>query len=344
MISKLHFMKPVIQMVRNSISTSVVLSCVMFCSMAVVLTGCGLPTETGTGNITQTDSASEATVITDSLGNQVTLKPDARVVSVYGSFAECWLLSGGNLIGVTQDAIDERNLSLSDDIAVIGSVKEPNIEQLVALQPDYVILSADLTPHLQLEASLKQLGIAYGYYSVDTFDDYDAMMQQFCAVNQRPDLYEANVTAVKNQINSVKEKVQETQNGAQNGTHEVPSVLLIRAYTGGMKAKGDDNLAGVILKEFGCHNIIDDSPSLLEDLSVEEIITMDPDYIFVLTMGDEAKALKYMETNVLSNPSWSNLSAVQNNHYVVLPKDLFHYKPNNRWGESYEYLKEILFP
>ena len=30
--------------------------------------------------------------------------------------------------------------------------------------------------------------------------------------------------------------------------------------------------------------------------------------------------------------------------YIVLPKDLFHYKPNNRWGESYQYLGEILYP
>ena len=29
---------------------------------------------------------------------------------------------------------------------------------------------------------------------------------------------------------------------------------------------------------------------------------------------------------------------------IVLPKDLFHYKPNNRWGESYQYLGEILYP
>jgi iron complex transport system substrate-binding protein len=34
---------------------------------------------------------------------------------------------------------------------------------------------------------------------------------------------------------------------------------------------------------------------------------------------------------------------VQNGRYTVLPKDLFHYKPNERWGESYAYLYEIIF-
>lgn len=27
----------------------------------------------------------------------------------------------------------------------------------------------------------------------------------------------------------------------------------------------------------------------------------------------------------------------------VLPKDLFHYKPNARWGESYQMLAELMY-
>lgn len=278
--------------------------------------------------------------ITDSLGNQVTLSANANVVSVYGSFAECWLLSGGKLIGVTQDAIDERNLELGNDVAIIGSVKEPNIEQLVALQPDYVILSADLAAHLQIENNLKQLGIKYGYFRVDTFEDYAQMMTQFCAVNQRPDLLASNVTQVKEQIDQVKAKVNELQSKSESA----PNILLIRAYTSGMKAKGADNVAGVILKEFGCNNIVEQYQTMLEDLSVEEIIKQDPDCIFVLTMGDEQKALNYLQQNVLSNPAWNELTAVKNHQYQILPKDLFHYKPNNRWSESYEYIANLLFP
>ena len=74
------------------------------------------------------------------------------------------------------------------------------------------------------------------------------------------------------------------------------------------------------------------------------MISADPDYIFVTTMGDEQKALDYLDSLIAENPAWSELTAVKENHYVVLPKDLFHYKPNNRWGESYEYLAEILYP
>ena len=111
-------------------------------------------------------------------------------------------------------------------------------------------------------------------------------------------------------------------------------MLLIRAFSSGIKAKTDDELAGAILKDLGAHNIADDHPSMLEDLSMEEVIAADPDYIFVTTMGDEQKALDYLNGLIGENPAWSELSAVKEDRYVVLPKDLFHYKPNNRWGKA----------
>lgn len=70
----------------------------------------------------QTENTQD-TSITDSLGNTVTLPENARVVSLYGSFAECWMLSGGSLVGVTQDVLDDRSFSLSDDVEAVGTVE-----------------------------------------------------------------------------------------------------------------------------------------------------------------------------------------------------------------------------
>ena len=124
-----------------------------------------------------------------------------------------------------------------------------------------------------------------------------------------------------------------------------PTVLLLRAFSSGAKAKGDDNLAGVILRDLGAENLVEQHESLLEDVSLEEVIAADPDFIFVVTMGSsEEAALDYMEQNFESNPAWAELTAVQEDHYVLLPKELFHYKPNARWGESYAYLAKILYP
>lgn len=324
----------------------------LFLALALLLTGCTAvsTTESTSQAVSQVDSPSSApesassqlesageVSITDSNGSQITLDTSApRVVATYGSFAEAWLLAGGQLCGVTQDALEQRDLGLPEDIAVVGTVKEPNAEEIIALEPDLVLLASDITTQADIRDVLENAGLACAFFQVDTFADYAFMMEQLCAVTGRDDLYEENVTQVGQQIEEAQ------ANAALSSTR--PNVLLIRAFSTGIKAKTDDELAGAILKDLGAHNIADDHPSMLEDLSLEEVIAADPDYIFVTTMGDEQKALDYLNALIQQNPAWSELSAVKENRYVVLPKDLFHYKPNNRWGESYQYLGEILYP
>ncbi len=324
----------------------------LFLALALLLTGCAAvsTTESTSQAVSQVDSPSSApesassqlesageVSITDSNGSQITLDTSApRVVAAYGSFAEAWLLAGGELCGVTQDALEQRDLGLPEDIAVVGTVKEPNAEEIIALEPDLVLLASDITAQADIRDVLENAGLACAFFQVDTFADYAFMMEQLCAITGREDLYEENVTQVGQQIEEAQ------ANAALSSTR--PNVLLIRAFSTGIKAKTDDELAGAILKDLGAHNIADDHPSMLEDLSLEEVIAADPDYIFVTTMGDEQKALDYLNGLIQQNPAWSELSAVKEDRYIVLPKDLFHYKPNNRWGESYQYLGEILYP
>ncbi len=303
----------------------------LFCAALLFASGCK-------ADSAETDSAltaAEGAEITDAFGRSSFVKKDARVVCCYASFAQCWMLSGGTLAGATLDAVEQRDLGQDDSVEVIGTVKSIDLEKLAALEPDYVILSADLTAHNLIRDSLDEMGIANGYFRVDSFDDYKALMGQFCAVSGREDLYRENVLDVEERMEAVRARIPE---------HDGRSALLIRAFSTGMKAKTDDNLAGQILKEFGLVNIAENNPSMLEDLSMEQIILEDPDYIFVVTMGDEQGAEDYLRNNVENDPAWSGLCAVKEGRYVILPQELFHYKPNNRWDESYEYLAKIIYP
>ena len=309
---------------------------------AVMLVGCGAG-DAGSLSEKETQQSSSAAagagqpvVFTDALGYEVEIDSWQRVVSLYGSFAEAWTLAGGSLVGATSDAVEERGLVLGDHVAIVGSVKNPGFEEILAAQPDFVMLSADIAAQAELHDALTDAGIPHAYYRVDTFEDYRAMMEQFCGMTGRQDLYEQNAVAVGRQIDAVRE--------AAKGQPQ-PTVLLLRAFATGVKAKGADQLAGAILADLGATNLVDQYQSLLEDLSMEEIVAADPDVILVVTMGgDEEAALGYLEEHFESNPAWAGLSAVQNGRYEVLPKELFHYKPNARWGESYAYLAKILYP
>ena len=277
----------------------------------------------------------DAVAFTDALGYEAVIESWDRVVSLYGSFAETWQLAGGELVGATSDAIQERQLDLGD-AAVVGTVKEPNLEEIIAADPDFVILAADIAAQAALHDALVQAQIPHAYYRTDTFQEYLAMLKDFCTMTGRQDLYEKNGQAVQQEIDAVLEAV---------AGQSAPTALLIRAYSSGAKAKGSDNLAGAILEDLGAENLVSRHGSLLEDLSMEEIIAADPDFILLTTMGasDDA-AVAFMAETFEADPAWQELSAVQNGRYVLLPRDLFHYKPNARWGESYAYLADILYP
>lgn len=276
----------------------------------------------------------DAHVFTDALGNIVYLSLEDQIAACHASFADAWLLAGGELAGATADAADEHGLDIGN-AEIVGTAKTVYTENLVASGATVAFLSADLAAHLTLQKSLEGLGIRPLYFRIDTFEDYAVLMSHFCAVTGRDDLYEKHVTEVGAHIDAIRAKIP---------TEEGRTVLLMRAYSSGIKAKSDDNLAGRILSAYGMVNIADAHPSLLEDMSLEHILTEDPDFIFVLTMGNEESALLYLRENIENNPAFAGLSAVKNGAYHILPKELFHHKPNERWDESYEYLAKILYP
>ncbi len=281
------------------------------------------------------DNASYYT-FTDALDNTVVLEEaPKRVVSLVGSYAETWKLAGGDLVGVTDDVVSEKRFELTDDIKIVGTIKEPNVEEVLSLSPDFVLLSPDVENHIKISDILKNANIPHAFFKVEYFDGYLHMLDICTDITGNKDLYEENGLRVQEEINDILSKIDTTKN---------PSVLFVRAFSSGAKAKKDDNMTCKILEELGTINIAAKHETLLEELSIEEIIEEDPEYIFVTTMGNTEKAIEALKNGIEKNPAWSNLKAVKNDNYVILPKELFHYKPNAKWGESYRYLAEIIYP
>ena len=287
----------------------------------------------------QTTSDENGYTFTDAIGQEITVNNPQRVVSLMGSFSEIWLLAGGadTLVGTSHDTVDNRDLGLPDDIAIVGTYQNPNIEEILALNPDLVLLSSETTrtdSHVALKDALNGAGITAAYFSVTHFEDYLNMLKICSDITGNPEAYQTNGVAVQERISKII---------ADNKLETAPSVLLMVTYSGGIRAQSSDTMTGRMLSDLGCSNILDDYPSMLQDFSVEKIIEVDPDYIFVIPMGnDDALAQKNLKENVESNPAWNSLTAVVNDRYILLPKDKFLYKPNALWDESYAYLAALL--
>ena len=292
-------------------------------------------TASATEQAAETEQTGPVT-FTDDLGREVTVDHPQRVAALIGSFTDVWQLAGGDVVAAANDSWESLNLDLGADVVNLGSILEPDVEQLIAANPDFVLASSNTDGDLALEDVLNQVGIPVAYFDVSNFDDYLKMLDICTTITGRKDLYEKNGLDVQAQIEEIKKRV--------DGS--APTVLFLRAASSNVKAQGSEgNVCGEMLADLGCVNIADSDAGLLDDLSMEAIIAEDPQYIFVTVQGNDVDAaMQNVQDMLISNPAWNSLSAVQNGHYYVLDKRLFNLKPNAKWGEAYKQLADILYP
>ena len=287
----------------------------------------------------QNEYDQSAVIFTDALGREVSVpKEPERVAALIGSFADVWMLAGGSVCATAEDAWDDFDLELPDAVN-IGGAHSPNLELIFSANPDFVIASASTSSNVEMLETLETAGITVAYFDVDSFEDYLAMLNICTDITGRKDLYERNGMKLQFQIEVIKQEMSE-----QPLTEEQKTVLLLRAHSGSVKAKGSEGtILGEMLADLGCINIADSDTSLLEALSVESIIRQEPYRIFVVTMGnDTQKAMDNFYQMMEENPAWGTLEAVAEGRVHIMDRKLFNIKPNADWAESYEKLSEIL--
>ena len=289
-----------------------------------------------TGEAEASQTATEEITFTDDLGREVSVASADRVATLIGSFTDIWMLAGGEVVAAANDSWESLELDLGEDVVNLGSILEPDVEQLIAAQPDLVLASANTDADVAMEEVLTQAGITVAYFDVADFDSYLHMLEICTKITDRADLYEKNGLLVKEEIEETKKRM--------DGS--APTVLFLRASSQSVKAKGSEgNVCGEMLADLGAVNIADSDGSLLDDLSMEAIIAADPDYIFVTIQGTDSEAARNnVEELLVSNPAWNALTAIQNGNYYWLDKRLFNLKPNAKWGEAYRQLADILYP
>ena len=277
----------------------------------------------------------DAYTFTDDLGMEVTVDDPERVAALLGSYAQIWMLAGGDVCATADDAWDDLDLDLPEDTVNLGNTKQLSLEQLLASQPDLILASTNTRQNMEWRETLEATGVSVAYFDVSDFDDYLRLLKLCTDITGRADLYEKNGLEVQAQIEAVL---------ARREGETFPTVLCMRASASSIAVKNSrDNVLGEMLHSLGCINIADSNDALLEDLSMEYILQADPDLIFIVQRGDDAAGMRqYVAQNLENDPAWSKLTAVQEGRVYFMDKNLYNLKPNHRWGEAYEKLEEIL--
>lgn len=318
-------------------------ACACMCALVLATSGSAMIGCSGSssgGGAQQSAASQEAGyTFTDDLGNQVTVSSHERVVAGMGSFANIWELAGGTLVGASSDAFSDYHIK--SDAEKVGDFSSLNAESIIALNPDFVILTGASSgrgggvAQTDLKDTLQAAGIAVAYFNVTTFDDYLRMLKTCCDITGDTEAYEENGTDVAEGIDAIKNKTKGKSAG---------SVAVLTTYSGGTRVQASSTQTGTMLAELGASNITDADKSLLSDYSLESLVKADPDFIFLLPMGDSDEAAqKALKDQTTANPAWNELSAVKKNRVITLDPKLFLYKPNNNWDDAYEDLYEALY-
>lgn len=281
-------------------------------------------------------STAEGYTFTDDIGRTVTVTSTDRVAALLGSHADIWMLAGGTVCATANDAWEDLNLDLSEDTVNLGQTHAPSKDELLAVNPDFVLASSKLSKHLELQETLENAGITVAYFDVSDFKSYLRVLKTLTNITGKHERYEEYGTALETQINSILERHKD---------EEAQTVLVLRASAASIRVKNSSGtMLGGMLSDFRCVNIADSDEALLENLSIESILLQNPDKIFFVQTGDDMDSVKENVENMFrENPLWNQLDAVKNGKVYYMDKKLYNMKPNARFAEAYENLEKILY-
>jgi len=197
---------------------------------------------------------------------------------------------------------------------------EPNIEAIAGYEPDLVLVQDDTAlPELQ-ELSIPTLVLP----PAETLDDTYVQIEQLGTATGHPTEAAELVTTMRTDVQTL---VDSAVRAGDSVTiyHELDNTLF--TVTAG-------SFIDFLYQQAGLDNIaagVGDGTGYAQ-ISAEEVVQADPDWIFVAYPGDTAIA------DVEARPGWEQITAVQTDQVVSLDPDIA-----SRWGpRTVELLQTII--
>lgn len=295
--------------------------------MALGLAACGeskTEQSTESAQATQADAQSTQSTETAAPTGDVTIKTatgDATIAGNPHPLAVYDMTAMQNLavLGVAVEGMPSElrltNLKSANtpDSAEIGTVLEPNLEALNALQPKAIIVGSRMAEKAE---ELGKIGTVLNL-TIDTKNAYEATKQQLTDFGK---LFgkEAEATTAISDIDAAIAAAKQAAAGKGNG-------LAIMVNGNKLSAYGDKSRYGFLHTAFG----IPMADANIEDarhgqpISFEYLQKIDPDWLFVLdrgaAIGEEGESAEV----VLDNPLMHGTKAWKNKQIVYLSPDSY---------------------
>lgn len=279
-------------------------------------------------------------------------KNPQKVAVLFGSLACLWYEAGGTIqLAVGGDspvALYEqqigRDFTQDEGVTVVAESSGGqtwDIEQIIGQKPDLIVCSTTMKGYSTISGPAEAVGIPVIGVNYNSVQDYFKYFKVFCNLNGASELWDE--IAMKTAESVVHTVTSVPQDGEKP---RVMGMLLGKDY---LEAYGSDYTMGALFHELGAINVADDDPDsgiTTIEISLEDLYAMDPEMIFInIRINDwEMEEYERRLDELAQNPVWNSLSAVQNDQVCLLPRALFHNKPNRDYSETYRMLAQYLYP
>lgn len=287
---------------------------------------------------------------TDDTGREsVTVKKRPKKVAVfYSSYASMYDELGGkiDLIIGGDNAVEVYKFQRGKDITEGKNVivtspsgKNWDVEKIIAEKPDLIICAMTSNCYGTIEEAAKAAGIDVIGISFNGVRDYAKWAYIYTSLNDNQEAFDNVALKTIEGVSKIIDQVPIRD-------HK-PHVLSIMPVAKGIKGNYTQSDLGTILQDLGCQNQlggeVEKGASPRVDISIEDIVMMDPEYIFIQCMYSEDYAKESVEKYLSSTDAWAKIDAVANNHVYYLPRGLFHNKPNSKYVDAYQMIFDYLY-
>lgn len=249
--------------------------------------------------LTLAASAEEGVVVEDMYGRQVELaQPATRVVALAAADCEILCALGAEETLVGRGAYCDYPQSILE-VTSVESGEGTNLEQIIALQPQLVIMSDMAQTAEQVEA-LEEAGIAVALTDANDIQGVYGAIEMIGALVAREDEAQALIEDMRATFEEISQQAQET---GKSVYFEV-SPLEYGLWTAGANTFMDE-LAAMC----GLTNAFADVEGWAA-ISEEQVLQRNPDYIVTITMyfGEGPSPVE----EILGREGWEDVAAVAN--------------------------------
>ncbi|WP_203338679.1 ABC transporter substrate-binding protein [Nocardioides limicola] len=274
-------------------------------SLVAALSACA-----ASGSQTTPADAAAPVTVTDATGTEITLDaPAERVVCLDTLCLDALIELGVTPVASAQQQTltDPHFFGPDADVDPIGgSFFEPDLEAILAAQPDLVVGSASV--HGDLRSALGSVPL---YTS--SLREEGAAVANLTTMGQLLGREDAAAEAL--------ERHRQTLEGYVEREREVSVLSMYGGATADIGIDAADSTIGRLLQRYTNYPWPDagQGDSGFLEINLETILDVDPEWIWILDFGFDPNAPALVE-QLAEEPVWETLTAVRNGNVVVTPR------------------------